>query len=232
MSIKLLNVAKNFKGLPHQIEALERLDKMIESDYSKLVLDDADWVKLWRSPNQNVQQLVTIEQIHTICNSVDRKTIELNLPGLNAALATFKINTPIRIAHFLAQVLHECGEFQYLEELASGEDYEGRTDLGNIYPGDGKLFKGRGLMQVTGRDNYRQLSVDTGIDFLGNPYQLSSLKYAALGAGWFWHSRGLNQLADRGDHAEISRRVNGMYPANGQNERDFYLKRALAIDLG
>lgn len=227
MSIKLLNVAKNYKGLPHQIDALEALDKLIELSFPKLVLDDSEWVKLWRKPSNDIQQLVTTEQIYNICNSVDKKTIEVNLPGLNAALATFKINTPIRIAHFLAQVLHECGEFQYLEELASGEDYEGRTDLGNSFSGDGKRFKGRGLMQVTGRSNYGELSRDTGIDFVSNPELLSTVKYAALGAGWFWHSRNLNELADQGNHAEISRRVNGMYPANGQPERDFYLERAL-----
>src|SRR6478736_7421705 len=76
---------------------------------------------------------------------------------INSTLPKYLINTPTRIAAFLAQIAHESGQFRYVKELASGEAYEGRKDLGNTQPGDGKKFKGRGLIQITGRNNYELL---------------------------------------------------------------------------
>ena len=68
----------------------------------------------------------------------------------------FGITTALRAAHYIAQVAHETGQLQWLEELASGAQYEGRKDLGNVCKGDGKRFKGRGYLQTTGRANYRK----------------------------------------------------------------------------
>ncbi|HEX5149922.1 MAG TPA: glycoside hydrolase family 19 protein [Parafilimonas sp.] len=128
---------------------------------------------------------------------------------INETCTKFQINTPIRALCFLAQVGHESGGLFFTEELASGSAYEGRSDLGNTQPGDGVRFKGRGLIQITGRANYTAISNDLGIDFVANPTLLGGknanvctteqLKNAAMSAGWFWNSRNLNAIADKID---------------------------------
>ena len=75
---------------------------------------------------------------------------------LNAAMYEFHINSPLRQAAFIAQIAHESGELRYVKEIASGAAYEGRKDLGNTQPGDGMRYKGRGLIQITGRNNYAE----------------------------------------------------------------------------
>lgn len=131
---------------------------------------------------------------------------QIFLPYLNDTCTKFNINTAARILIFLAQVSHESGGLFYTEELASGQAYEGRKDLGNVNPGDGVKFKGRGLIQITGRTNYQALSTALQADFVNNPTLLAGknihlcsadqLKYAALSAGWFWNRANLNAIAD------------------------------------
>ena len=132
---------------------------------------------------------------------------------LLAAMEEFEINTPARQAAFLAQVGHESGQLRYVCELASGEDYEGRKDLGNTEPGDGVRFKGRGLIQVTGRANYLKCSQALFGDdrLLQFPELLEDPALACRSAGWFWQSHGLNELADGGikEFGFITRKING-----------------------
>ena len=141
----------------------------------------------------------------------------LFLVPLNAAMAEFGIDTPLRQAAFLAQVGHESGQLRYVRELASGAAYEGRADLGNVLAGDGVRFKGRGLLQVTGRANYAACGVALGLDLLAAPQLLEQAVAACRSAGWFWQSRGLNRLADAGDQERVTRRING--GVNGLTER-------------
>lgn len=141
----------------------------------------------------------------------------LFLAPLNAAMAEFDIDTPLRQASFLAQVGHESGQLRYVRELASGAAYEGRADLGNVITGDGVRFKGRGLLQVTGRANYAACGVALGLDLLAAPQLLEQTTAACRSAGWFWQSRGLNRLADAGDQERVTRRING--GLNGLAER-------------
>lgn len=141
----------------------------------------------------------------------------LFLAPLNAAMAEFSIDTPLRQASFLAQVGHESGQLRYVRELASGAAYEGRADLGNVIAGDGVRFKGRGLLQVTGRANYAVCGVALGLDLLASPQLLEQTIFACRSAGWFWQSRGLNRLADAGDQERVTRRING--GVNGLAER-------------
>ncbi|WP_300750112.1 glycoside hydrolase family 19 protein [Janthinobacterium sp.] len=139
------------------------------------------------------------------------------LAPLNATMREFGINTPARQASFLSQVGHESGSLVYVRELASGAAYEGRRDLGNMQPGDGVRFKGRGLIQVTGRANYVACGKALGLDLLAKPELLEQTVNACRSAGWFWQSKGLNALADAGDQVAVTRRVNG--GTNGLAER-------------
>ena len=141
----------------------------------------------------------------------------LYLAPLNNAMQEFGIDTPVRQASFLAQVGHESGQLRYVRELASGAAYEGRGDLGNVVAGDGVRFKGRGLLQVTGRANYAACGVALGLDLLASPQLLEQTVFACRSAGWFWQSRGLNRLADAGDQERVTRRING--GVNGLAER-------------
>ncbi|OEZ91450.1 glycoside hydrolase family 19 protein [Duganella phyllosphaerae] len=131
------------------------------------------------------------------------------LAPLNTAMAEFGITTPARQASFLAQVGHESGQLQYVRELASGVAYEGRKDLGNAVAGDGIRFKGRGLIQVTGRANYKACGSALGLDLIAHPELLEQPVNACRSAGWFWKTRGLNELADAGDQVRVTRRING-----------------------
>ncbi len=140
-------------------------------------------------------------------------------PLAEAAMIEFGITTQLRGAAFLAQVLHESGRLQFFEELASGEAYEGRRDLGNTQPGDGRRFKGRGPIQLTGRSNYRWASQELGIDLVSNPGRASEHKIGWRIAGLFWRSRGLNGLADAGDFQQITRRINGGFNRDADRRR-------------
>lgn len=156
-----------------------------------------------------------------------RKKIPLFLPLLNHCFEEFDISTPLRQAAFLAQIAHESGQLNYLEELASGAAYEGRKDLGNIQKGDGVRFKGRGLIQVTGRANYEACSKALGEDFIDDPELLALPLNAVRSAGWFWKTHGLNELADIPDFLKITKRING--GVNGYPQRLSYYVLAKQI---
>lgn len=131
------------------------------------------------------------------------------LPGLLATIAEADLSTPKRLAAFLAQVGHESASLHYVREIASGDAYEGRRDLGNTQPGDGRRFKGRGFIQVTGRNNYGACGKALGLDLVNNPQMLETVDNAWRSAGWFWRTRGLNALADAGNFAGVTRKING-----------------------
>lgn len=136
---------------------------------------------------------------------------------LTAAMLEFGIDTPLRQAAFLAQVAHESGSLRYTLEIASGDAYEGRGDLGNLQPGDGRRFKGRGLLQITGRANYARCGTGLGLDLLRSPELLESPAGACRSAGWYWKVRNLNQYADRDAFGSLTKAINGGY--NGLDER-------------
>lgn len=144
-------------------------------------------------------------------------------PLLTAAMERFDIDTPARQAAFLAQIGHESGRLVYVRELWNPARcpwqarYEGRADLGNVQEGDGARFLGRGLLQITGRAGYRAAGAALGEDFESYPALLETPRWAALSAAWYWHSHGLNALADAGDFEPITRRING--GLNGQEDR-------------
>jgi putative chitinase len=159
-----------------------------------------------------------------------RNKVGTVLPCLNSAMGEFEINTKMRQAHFLSQTAHESGSFVYVKELASGQAYEGRHDLGNTEPGDGVRFKGRGYIQITGRANYLQCSMELlGDDRLIQfPELLETPELAARSAAWWWAKHGLNELADAGAGSvyAITRRING--GTNGLAEREHFFGLANA----
>lgn len=148
-------------------------------------------------------------------------------PNLHSACALFSIDSPTRLAAFLAQIGHESGGLAYVREIwgptPAQRGYEGRLNLGNIQPGDGKRFMGRGLIQTTGRANYRATRdglrqfLPSVPDFEAVPEQLEQSDMAAMSAAWYWFSRGLNALADVGDFKDITLKING--GLNGWDDR-------------
>lgn len=159
---------------------------------------------------------LTLAQLQAIMPNA-RSKAGIFLPALNAAMQEFGITTPARQASFLSQLGHESGQLRYVRELASGQAYEGRVDLGNVQRGDGMRFRGRGLLQVTGRANYAACGKALGLDLLTQPELLEQTVNACRSAGWFWQTRGLNALADAGDQERVTRRING--GVNGLAER-------------
>ena len=144
-----------------------------------------------------------------------------NLPEV---LVKYEITTLKRLAHFLAQIGHESDHFQTLHEYASGQAYEGRKDLGNTKTGDGKRYKGRGAIQLTGRANYRKFGAKIDVDLENNPELAEFPQYSAMLAGAYWNDRGLNKDADQDDIRKITKKINGGY--NGLEARKAMLARA------
>lgn len=127
----------------------------------------------------------------------------------------------VRLAHLMAQLIHESGSFFYMEEIASGQAYEGRADLGNTQTGDGQRFKGRGPIQITGRTNYRTFGRRIGIDLERNP-TLAAIPSIGLHVSLeYWKDRNLNALADADDLERITRKING--GLNGLADRRAHL---------
>ncbi len=167
---------------------------------------------------------LTVQQLRAIVPNLPLAKAQEYLPHLNAALAEFNINTPARQAAFVAQLAHESVGLTAFEEFASGRAYEGRPDLGNVKPGDGVRFKGRGPIQLTGRSNYREVGKALGIDLENNPKLASTPEVGFRVAGQFWERNGLNKLADAQKFDSITKRVNGGF--NGKADRDRYYARA------
>lgn len=133
------------------------------------------------------------------------------------------MDNPLRLAHFMAQLCHESGSFRYMEEIASGAAYEGRADLGNTQPGDGRRYKGRGPIQITGRANYRRFGRLIGIDIESAPEIAANPSIGLHLALEYWRDRKLNDLADRDDVEAITRRING--GTNGMADRKAHLAK-------
>jgi putative chitinase len=172
---------------------------------------------------------VTPRQLAAAVGSTQAKA-ELYAPYIDEACDVFQINTPARLAAFLAQIGHESGSLTYTCELASGDAYEGRADLGNTEVGDGRKYRGHGLIQTTGRFNTR--AVTNGLraygcpDFEEDPEALMQPRWAALSAAWYWQTHGCNELADTGQFDAITKRING--GLNGKADRDRRWEKAKA----
>ena len=183
---------------------------------------------------------VSAEQIQKIMPAATPARIANFIGPLNATMEEFGINTPKRQAAFLAQLAHESGSLRYVQEIASGAAYDNRADIGNTRPDaialaelagttPGRYYKGRGLIQITGFDNYlacsRALLRDDAL--VKNPAMLERADLACRSAGWYWDSRRLNAFADAGQFETITRKING--GLNGQADRLAHYQRALSV---
>jgi putative chitinase len=163
------------------------------------------------------------------------------LEPLKETFEKYQINTPKRQACFLGQTMHESGSFKFTREnlnysaralmntwpsrfpdIETASQFERQPEkiankvysgrLGNTEDGDGAKYIGRGLIQVTGKENYTHCGEALGVDLIAEPHLLEEPRYAALSAGWFWNKKGLNALADEGtkDAFEVmTKRING-----------------------
>lgn len=193
---------------------------------------------------------MTAEQLQAL--GIDQKWLE----PLNVTFLKYDINTPKRQAAFIGQCAHESNNFKTLEEnlnysperlmkvwpsrfpdlqtankygynpqLLANKVYAGR--LGNNQENDGWAFHGRGLIQLTGRENYERCGKALGVDLTSQPNLLVDPMYACLSAGWFWNKAGLNTLADSGDLDTMTKRING--GLNGIDDRKAKIAKALSI---
>ncbi|QAY85412.1 glycoside hydrolase family 19 protein [Pseudomonas arsenicoxydans] len=153
------------------------------------------------------------------------------VPVLNTAMQRYQIVGNKRVAAFITQIGHESGQLVYVREIwgptTAQKKYEGRADLGNTVVGDGFKYRGRGLIQVTGRANYAACGEALGLDLVNHPELLEQPQYACMSAAWFWATKGLNTLADAGDFERITRRING--GLNGQADRLVLWEKARAV---
>lgn len=176
--------------------------------------------------------MITLDELYRIDPRTKAKA-PVYLEGLNTAMREFEIDQSfLREAAFLAQILHESGGLRYVRELASGDAYDtGRlaARLGNTpeADGDGPRYKGRGLIQITGRRNYLLCGMALDVDLLAQPELLEQPVLACRSAGWFWHNNGCNALADKEDFLRITKVING--GANGWAERKTLYDKALVV---
>jgi len=181
--------------------------------------------------------IITTTQLDAIMPHANAR-IDVFLDPINAAMEEFMINTPKRQAAFIAQIAHESGELQFTTEIASGAAYDHRKDLGNTNDKalkrakehkttPGRLYKGRGLIQLTGYYNYADCAMALHIDVERNPMLLALPENACRSAAWFWFNKGLNLHADNERFTDITRKING--GINGLEKRLMYWERAKRV---
>ena len=176
--------------------------------------------------------MVKINAIQILQIAPRAKEVDNLVRCINQWAPVFAITTPLRMAHFLAQAAHETMGFTHYTELADGTAYEFNKVLGNTQPGDGPRFRGRGLLQLTGRSNYHCYAISRFCngDLMSHPEWLANFPGAVKSAMWYWWSRYLNTVADNDDILVITRRING--GTNGLQQRRAYLaktKKALHV---
>lgn len=171
--------------------------------------------------------MITKEMLKKLAPTANDVIITHLAKHLDEQLGKYDIGNYLRVCHFLAQAAHESAGFRVLEEYASGAAYEGRKDLGNTRPGDGKRYKGRGIFQLTGRANYRVMGGKLGVDLEGKPELAADPMISIKTACEYWNSRKLSIYADLDDVRTITRLINGGY--NGFDDRKVYLQRAKPI---
>ena len=154
--------------------------------------------------------IITVDHLKAIAGLTTKL-----MPGLveciNKTCPPYEIDSEQEFAHFLAQACHETDHFKTTKEYASGKAYEGRLDLGNKNPGDGVRYKGRGIFQTTGRNNYLRLGITIGKRdlFVNDPTLLEQPEFAVWSACDYWRTRGLNDAANHADTDVLKKKYRG-----------------------
>ena len=206
------------------------------------------------------KKLLTAEELYYINNDLYKIKCDEYIDALNKVLPENKIDTPLRVCHFLAQILHESGHLKYnaenlnysasalqsvfkkyfpnetianeyarKPEKIANKVYANRMGNGSEASGDGWKYRGRGLIQLTGKNNYTSCGKDLEVDLVNNPDLLLVPEYALKSACWFWNKNNLNQSADNDDINTITRKING--GINGLADRSSILKKAKGVLL-
>lgn len=203
--------------------------------------------------------IVNDSQLKEMMPHAKKEDIDFYLDALNRQLNIYKINTPLRQAHFLAQIAHESGAFRYKSENLNYSAKALRTVFGKYFKsdelaqecarkpevianyvyanrmgnkdtnsGDGWKYRGRGLIQLTGQDNYHQCSQFLNKDLINEPDLLTQDPDIAVAAAcWYWDKHKLNNYADQDDLKTITKKINGGF--NGLEDRNNYLNKAKKI---
>lgn len=205
------------------------------------------------------KEMLTYDQLLKINGNKNPEMCKYYIDALNKVLLEYKINTKLRLAHFLAQILHESGNLKYksenlnysakalrsvfgkyfkTDEIANqyarkpekiaNRVYANRMGNGDEVSGDGWKFRGRGLIQLTGKNNYTVCGQSIGLNLVNNPDLLTNTAEASVKAAcWFWNKNNLNSFADNDDVKSITKHINGGF--NGLEDRSNILKRAKEI---
>src|SRR4051812_8202553 len=162
-----------------------------------------------------------------VCPNLSDEGARAIADGLGEAFARFDITTPRRAAMAVAQWGHESDHFKTATEYASGDSYEGRKDLGNTQKGDGRRFKGRGRIQITGRANYEAIAKALDIDCVNNPDLLAAPPNSERASGFWWSPHGCSAFCTHNASEGLPRRING--GLNGFDERKLLYRLATQV---
>jgi len=177
--------------------------------------------------------MVTQEQLQQIMPNLALERVQTFLPWLNKAMDNVSINTPLRIAYFLAQIAHESGELRWWLEQDDGMNYDITVNphlaaiLGNTQPGDGPKYKGRSPIQLTGRSNYTNCGSSLGIDLVNSPELAEMHEHGFDVTTWYWSTHNLNEYADNQDFLGLTQKING--GLTGEDDREKYLAVAKQV---
>ena len=227
---EFVNFFKYYKGEDHQVAGVKELYRYLDLISKD---DKSSWITIYREGPKKTEPstgevYVTKAQLAAIWECSADLIHDYEIDEMNACLAKYEITTAPRIRHFLSQTGHESGGGRYKKEIASGEAYNGRDDLGNTSPGDGPKYKGAGYIQLTGKYNYSRLA-----KYLDDPRVMEGVEYVAenlpfTSAGYWWTDNKMNELIDSGaDVVAVTRRVNG--GLNGIDDRQHYYDICLQV---
>ena len=234
------NFFKYYNGEEHQIKAVELLYDELDCDCCEHLDSRDEWIKTYRQqapvePKPPGKWPITKSQMGEIMGCPASSLPDSLMDDFAKCVELYSM-TNVDIAYFLGQCGHESAGLRYPVEIASGAAYEGRNDLGNIYPGDGVKFAGTGWIQVTGRYNHQAFSdylqkkgeFDQNIMEVGKTY--SSEKYPWSISGFWWHDNGMNQMCAKHPGVdEVGARVNGRMLPNGFEDRRHYSRKAFEV---